>query len=322
MNITHITSDEDNSYTVLKNNKIKDFSPALKSFSLLILNNGNRFQRSVIFDKFSKIGFKEIISIESENNGYNLESLLARYENFKFIITKNYKMSVGEKINLGFLESDSKFVFVINSNMEIPSFSSRLIEKIEHSKILCICPIIKNSKGDTIPSMTLLKKIKLKIETFNRVPEEDGQVSLFPYDFIGIYDREKFLDIGGFDKDIYSEFYQKMDFGFRAFMFGDSIRFNTSFKVSFLNDENRNIEDTTEDKDYKRFLLKNLLVKYDGEKGFLPFYSIFSYLLNKPGFGIINSIKEFMQERKHIKNIAEKYKIDSNSFIKEWERIE
>ena len=89
---------------------------------------------------------------------------------------------------------------------------------------------------------------------------KDGMSTIFPYDYIGIYNRKKFIQLGGFDYTIKSSYWQNLDLAVRSWLWGEETRLTTMIQFSYI-DELPCI-DTTVNKDYLTYHLKNELPKF------------------------------------------------------------
>ena len=125
-----------------------------------------------------------------------------------------------------------------------------------------------------------------------------------------------FVTNGGYDKDISNPYWQKMDFGFRVFLWDEKIESDTSLMLKYLGEVAT--EDNTPDAGYKKFYLKNIAVKSRQGMGVLPFYRFPGYMI-RSDTGPIYSLKEFKTVRKWIKMNASRFKHDSKSITAFWE---
>ncbi|MEJ2662725.1 MAG: hypothetical protein P8107_01590 [Spirochaetia bacterium] len=305
------------SYTVMGGAPKPRVSKYLFPVSIVILNRGGRLFQHDVFNDLPRKESLEVIFIEGPDIAYDVESLSRRYPNVRFLLLHE-KCTAGEKVNIGIEEAMSRLVFIIWNDMKISqsSLASRVLEKILHQNALCTVPILKNKKGDTIPSIQTpgYEKKAFKIIPWN--PLRDGMKSLFAFDYCGIYNKEKYRLCGGFDGNITTPFWQKADFGFRCFLWGENIVCNTS--LLFHYNYELSFEDNTPDESYKLFYLKNLCVDFRSDRGVLPFRHFFRYMI-KSNTGIITSLKEFLNVRKWV--ILNKYRFrrDAKRLIELWE---
>jgi hypothetical protein len=149
-------------------------------------------------------------------------------------------------------------------------------------------------------------------------PLVEGQYSLYPFDGIGIYDRERFIQSGGFDITIKNPTWQLMDFGFRAHLWGEEIALNLHFKL--LSDGELPAEDYTIDESYNRFALKNLAPKYKGDYAHIPLYRFPSFLLRSQ-VDFFSTWKEFCEGRNWVKKNKFRWRYDDRAVTKKWDTI-
>jgi len=303
-------------YTVVggtRTDRARKFPVAL---SLLLLNRGGRLFKHSFFTELEKLGFSEIISIEGPAVSYDVETLARKFPGIRFLVLHE-AASRGEQINIGMDESNGEYVFVIWNDMKIApaSLSARLIERIRDSRALCTVPLIQNQKLETVPTImapafynTLLKVLALQ-------PTADGMMSLFPFDYCGIYSKERFVLTGGYDFGLQSPYWQKMDFGFRCYMWGEKIGCNTSLRLNYLGEVPS--EDATPDDSYKYFFLKNLSIRFSGDAGSLPLSRFPAYWIKSGGF--VSALREFREAKKWVEINKFRFKRDARSITELWE---
>jgi hypothetical protein len=168
-------------------------------------------------------------------------------------------------------------------------------------------------------------------------PEYDGFPTLYPFDAAGVYDRARFVNIGGFDSTLTSPYWQYLDFGLRAWLWGEEIRCDKPVRLCVEGQTVR--EETTANASYQRFFLKNLAPIYrrnekkvdleaiaavsagiplDTVEGtaHLPISYFFSFAL-KSGMGL-GSWRFFSEIRRWVKNNAGRFTTDSATLFKNW----
>jgi len=286
------------------------------SLSLLLLNRGGRLYKHSFISELEQIGFDEIISIEGPAVSYDVESLARQFPSIRFIVLHE-AASRGEQINLGMGEANGEFVFVMWNDMRIASasISSRLVDRIREQKALCAVPLLQNSKVETVPSIMAPAFYRKLLKVLALPPSADGTVSLFPFDFTGVYSKELFILSGGYDHNLTNPYWQKMDFGFRVYMWGEKIVCNTSLRLGYLGEVPS--EDSTPDESYKMFFLKNLSIRYNADSGSLPYSRFVSYWLKSGSF--FAALREFRNVRKWVEINKFRFKQDARSITELWE---
>jgi hypothetical protein len=304
-------------YTVMGGSPKPRLGKYLFPLTVLILNRGARLFQQDIFTELPSDESLEVISIAGPDITHDLESLTKKYPYVKFLLLHE-KCTVGEKVNIGMEEAMARLVLVIWNDMRISpsSLTARLWEKIEKQNTLCTVPILKNKKGETIPSMQTPGYFKKTFKLVPWNPLRNGMKSLFPFDFCGIYNKEKFKQCGGYDRNLQTPFWQKADFGFRVFLWGESILCNTSLLFHYK--YGIPLEENTPDESYKLFYLKNLCVDFRSDRGVLSFRNFCSYLV-KSNAGFLTSLKEFLYIQRWVTLNKYRFRRDARSLIELWE---
>jgi len=274
------------SYTVVGGAERK----ASTGLSAVILNRGGRHLRFSLFEELDKIGFDYVLSMESSFSHYDLDGLSQSFPSVRFILLKE-PVSPGEEINLAAAELSSPLFFVFWNDLRIlrGGGAERMAERLfaggpenrGRYKRLCTVPLIQDERSESLPTLIVPmllpeKKQKLSIKTIPSVPMEEGLPSLYPFDGIGIYDRERFIRLGGFDPSINSFYWQLMDFGFRSSLWGEEIAATRLIKLSYEGSVPR--EDTTPGEGWRHFFLKNLAPVFRRDYAHLPLARFPAYL--------------------------------------------
>jgi len=262
---------------------------ASTGLSAVILNRSGRHPRYTLFEELAKIGFDYVLSMESSVSRYDLESLSQSFPFVRFILLKE-PVSKGEEINLAAAELSTPLFFVFWNDLRILRCggAERMAERLfvggaenrGRYKRLCTVPLIQDERSDSLPTLIIPmllpeKKVKLSIKTIPSIPQKEGLPSLYPFDGIGIYDRERFLRLGGFDTLIESFYWQLMDFGFRSSLWGEEIASTRLIKLSY--EGTVPYEDTTQGEGWRRFFLKNLAPVFRRDYAHIPLARFPSY---------------------------------------------
>ncbi|MCL2277618.1 MAG: hypothetical protein FWC21_06935 [Treponema sp.] len=344
-----------NTIPIIFNEKITPYTAvgckertASTGITAVILNRPG-YARRLFFQDIEKTGFDNVISIESCAPHYDIEELSNRFPFVRFILPEK-ELNLGEQINLAAREAESPLFYVMRSDMKIVAggtakrMAERLIisgasnetqgaaasnpeeknEKIKQIpnvkkceiKRLCTIPVLMNSNYEVLPSIIIPLTKKKKMSTHFMEPCSEGDLSLYPFDGIGIYDRQRFIMTGGYDATLKNSHWQLMDFGFRAHLWGEEITLNLHFKLSCdgeLQSENYSI-----DENYKRYFLKNLAPVFKNDYAHLPYYRFLEFL-NKSGDDLFSALDEFKLARNWVKMNKYRYKSDARSVISRFE---
>ncbi|MBI9108327.1 MAG: hypothetical protein JEZ04_16390 [Spirochaetales bacterium] len=320
MNTTPITIDKVN-YTVVGGKREPSLRRHSPLISIVLLSRAGRVFKAEALSVLSKLNVYEIISIEGEGAGWDVEALSVRFSEIRFVRIHKKNITEGEKINIGIEESQARFILVLYDDMSVASggISERLLERITGSEAVCTVPLIQSRKQSTVPTIMSPAFMRNTLKIVQLPPAVDGMDSLFPFDFCGIYNRELFTQLGGFDKRITGKWWQKLDFGFRAHMWGEKIQCSTSFRIKYLDEIPE--ESITPDQSYRFFYLKNLTVRFDGDTGSIPAGRFPAYHL-KSGESFFTSLKEFREAREWVENNKYRFRMEARSITEIWEAPE
>jgi hypothetical protein len=301
--------------------------------SAVILNRGGRYPRRTLFQELEKVGFDYIISMEGPQERYDVEELSGRFPQVRFILLKE-SMNLGGQINLAASELSSSLFFVLWNDLRIlhSGGASRMVERLQLGqeelyknvgqksvyRRLCTIPLIQNSHFENLPTISAPALFRGTVKTLMFAPEREGQSSLYPFDGVGIYDRLRFIDIGGFDSSLSSTHWQLMDFGFRAYLWGEQISATQLIRLSY--DGEPPPEDSTTDESYRRFYLKNLAPIFQGDHASLPLRCFFPYLW-RVGRDLFTVWGEFLKARHWIKDYQYRFRSDARAITELWENV-
>jgi hypothetical protein len=306
---------------------------ASTGLSVILLNRGGSSSRRSLFQEFEKTGFDYVISIESAPERYDVEELSGRFPFVRFILIPE-GLSQGEQINLGARELSSPLFFVLRSDFKIITgggagrmaerlyLSQEELKKIEDPvsqfKRLCTVPGLINGRFETHPTLVAPVMYRRNVRTLIFTPRQEGLPSLYPFDGVGIYDRERFIRLGGFDTSITNPHWQLMDFGFRSFLWGEEICVTQNIKLSC--DGPMPVADSTADEGYRRFYLKNIAPLFQGGYARLPWRRFPGHLLNS-GWDIFGSWEEFSRIRRWIRANRFRWTCDARTLNERWQDV-
>jgi hypothetical protein len=287
-----------------------------------------------------KAGFDYVISLEGPHDRYDLEDLSARFPFVRFIILKD-AVSPGEQINLAVSEIDSSLFFVLWNDLRILyggdaakistwfRFSREELLKLPPGtspiRRLCTVPVIQNSYLEILPTLTapvfcrskLPWKFRNAVKSLYFSPQTEAQQSLYPFDGVGIYDRDRFIRLGGFDGAIQNPYWQLMDFGFRSRLWGEEIRCTQLVRLSY--DGEVGPEDTSADAGYRRFHLRNLAPVFRKDSAHIPLRFFPGYVF-KTGGDPVAALGEFWENRQWVRANAKRFQMDARILTGLWEQ--
>ena len=317
MNIIPTTFKDTPSYTVVGGLERRGTT----GLSAVVLNRGTPFPRARLFDELEKAGFDYVVSLEGNRKRFDLDGLSVAYPFVRFILSSD-DLSRGEEINIAAKELQSPFFLVIWNDLRImrggaERIAERLVDSSKGLKSmrLCTVPVIQDGRYQTIPTLIAPIVIRGKVKTMPFMPGQEGQPSLYPFDGIGIYDREAFLRLGGFDRSLVSFYWQLMDFGFRSHLWGEEIAVNIALKFSY--EGTITPEDETTQDSFRRFYLKNLAPVFRGDHAALPLRRFPAFLL-RLRLDILSAWEEFSLARSWVKINRYRFRCDARTVAELW----
>jgi len=305
------------SYTAVGGNE----RAASTGLSAVLLNRGGRYPRRTLFQELKKAGFDYILSIEDgPQERYDVEDLSGRFPFIRFILVKE-NITPGEGINLAAVELSCPYFFVLwNDHRFFNGINAAKMAELFGGKRLCTVPTVQNSRFEilhTLASPVYCKKSRKEtIKALPEAPVKENQSTLFPHDWLGFYDRELFLRLGGFDREIVHPHWQLMDFGFRAYLWGEELR--STRVIRLIYDGAAPPLDSTAEGSYRLFYLKNLAPEWRSDHAYLPLRCFPGYLA-RSGWDLPGAWKEFSRERKWVLHNQNRFRCDARALADLWE---
>ncbi|MCR5045899.1 MAG: hypothetical protein K6A42_04925 [Treponema sp.] len=284
--------------------------------SVILLNSGNSHMRMQNLLNLEGMGFEKIISVENDSKNYNIEDFAQKFPSVKFIIPLE-KAADGDLINLAAAEISSKSFLILRDSLNVSGalLTPILAQKLSSENIFCVVPRIFTKAGQGIPNQFIpgAKKSVLRIDSSTQVT--DGMPTLYPFNFLGLYDTQKFKELGGYDGEIKNSYWQNLDLSFRAWLWGEKIKVSTSFTVTYA--EEIPDQDSTPDLSQLRFFLKNMAPVYKNERAEIPASKFWGYKL-RSSCGLFESLRQFNLARSWVRKNRCRFKMDAYKLISEW----
>ncbi|MCL1814599.1 MAG: hypothetical protein FWG27_02095 [Treponema sp.] len=293
---------------------------ASTGLSAVLLNRGGRYPRRTLFQELKKIGFDYILSIEGPQERYDVEDLSGRFPFIRFILVKD-KITPGEGINLAAAELSGPYFFVLwNDHQFFNGINASKMTELFGGRRLCTVPAVQNSRFEILHTLSspvyCRDSRKEAIRTLPGAPAKENQSTLFPYDWLGFYDRERFLRLGGFDREIVHPHWQLMDFGFRSYLWGEELRSTQVIRLVY--DGAAALPDSTAENSYRLFYLKNLAPEWRSDHAYLPLRCFPGYLA-RSGWDLPGAWMEFSRERRWVLKNQNRFQCDARSLAEWWE---
>jgi len=324
MNTTRTTSDKDNAsgpapgpapYTVVGGPRWDRIRKYPYAMTFLVLSRGDRLFRGELVSELLAQGLGEVVWVEGHEPSADVETLSRDHPEVRFLLMKE-PTTAGERVNIGIAEARSPFVLCFWSDMRPAKLPFGMLESLEKSSVVCTVPLSRTSRFQPIPSWQspLWKRRRLSVAF--RLPRKDGESTLFPFDFSGIYNTERFLRTGGFDRSLLNPYWQKLDFGFRCYLWGERMVGTTH--VAFTYTAPPPTDDSTPDQSYKLFFLKNMAVRMRREMGILPLWLVLDYIIHSD-VSPLYSVREFVAVRDWVRTHKFRFRRDPRDLIQKWE---
>jgi hypothetical protein len=299
--------------------------------SVVLLNRGGHIHRKTLFQELEKKGFDFVVSIEGDREHYDVEELSDAFPFVRFILFSG-GISPGEQINLAASELSSPLFFVLWNDIKILSKGPSLLmaERLYRSqeewkksgsggnplKRLCTVPLIQNPRFETLPTLISPAVFRNTVKTIFSIPQREGHLSLYPFDGIGIYDRDRFMRLGGFDGLLKNFHWQLMDFGFRSYLWGEEIASTQLVKLAYNGETPP--EDKTPEESYRRFYLKNLAPVFREDHAHLPLRRFPAYLF-RSGEDPLSAWENFAAGRRWVTMNRSRFVCDARIITARWD---
>lgn len=316
MNIIPSTFDEHQINRTVIGGRIENKNASLDISVILLNNNGSHF-KDALFENLLECNFRSIVSVELGANNFSIEDLAKKFPSVKFIVPLE-KTTDGEMINLAMAEVESDYVLVLRNTLNItPGFiHENLAERLLKDDVFCIVPRLTDSNKNSI-----MVQFSPSVSKNHFVVEEsfvvnDGMKTLFPTDNIALYNRKKFIQLGGFDYGIKSNYWQNLDLGLRSWLWGEETKLTTLLQFSYIEEP---IFDKTINLDYLRFFLKNGIHKIKNDEPYISNFAFPKFFLNS-SCGYLEAKRQFKATKNWVKQNKYKIKMDLESLIVNWKK--
>jgi hypothetical protein len=193
--------------------------------------------------------------------------------------------------------------------------SSRIWQEVIKRQEVVLTPDLSNRFGEGVPSRFGPSLQKKEFKPLPLSPVDEEKDSIYPFDFVGLVHRSKFRSLGGYDPENDSPYWQCMDFGLRAHLWGEHFHALSGFRLKYLSDlETR---DSSHGEGYRRFFLRNLMVRFTGDTGEISWGRFLSYYF-RSGQTLSQAWQEFSQARQWVKTNRYRFRFDARSLIELW----
>lgn len=282
----------------------------------IIINRGWNSYRSKMIENLMRCGFSEIISIEANSENYSIEDFSRKFPFVKIIIPQE-PVTEGDLVNIGVGESSSDYVLVLRDSLDFSTdiLTPTLASKLTENNTFCVTPRLLGKNNFSFPVLfsPSIKRAALNVISTSVV--SDGSPNLFPFDNIALYNRKKFMDLGGFDYTILSDYWQNLDFSFRSWLWGEQIIFSTALSLSYSTDVP--VLETGASQFSNRFYLKNLVPRFYEDHGAIPGSSFFAFW-GSSSCGFFEAMARFKEAREWVSQNKYRFKRDALDLVENW----
>lgn len=292
-------------YTVVS---ITAAAAKVRAFSIAILPRGDNPFFSDLIQELSHFNPQEILIFNTH--------VLFREEIALREIWTEESLSEGTLVNIAVQEASSPFVLIIWSDMilQAQDISHHLFLRLEERDNLCTTPQLLNAFKAPLPSLTVPvfppNDIFRVLRTFGS-GEQDECDNFMSVDYCGVYNRARFLNLGGYDDTLTSPYWQKVEFGLRAAMWGERIVLNSALQMNYVNEPPADDASTTASGTL--FALKTLGVRIGRKGAYLAWRRFFWLFGQKNARDIFSEIRDWVYENRF------RFKYDAEFVVDHWQ---
>lgn len=311
MSTTPLTPDSDSPYTIVGK---RNPDTAGSGPGVILLNRSSRLVRRDYIAEIVAAGFSDILSVESRQDSFSVEALSSEFPTVRFLLLER-PLSIGGRINLAMNLISAEQVLVMWSTMELPTGTTRAVESLVGGDLVIVAPALRGERGEALPVVQTpaLQRRALRILS---LPTRGTPVeTLFPFDYVGLYHRRRFMQSGLYNEQIERPFWQKMDFGFRLAMWGARIGVDPTFRMSYRSMPEP--EDQTATGGYSRFYARNLAVRIPERGAVVPLLQALPFSL-RGRRNLVETYRVFRDASRWVEENRERFLRDARTVIAEW----
>ena len=293
------------------------YLPDSLNISVILLNTSGSHLKTHVFENLLECKFQTIVSVEHDASSFSLDEMSRQFPTVKFIIPLE-KTTDGELINLAMSELQSDYVLVLRDTLNIPvsTILPHLAENLTKNGTYCIVPRLFDAAKNELPCSFSPSYSKGHFTIESSTTISDGAKTLYPFDYIGLYNRQKFIQLGGFDWTISSSYWQNIDLSMRSWLWGEKIRLTSKLQFNYL--EEPPVEDRTYTMSYLRYYLKNELPRIKLGEGYIKNSAFISFLF-RSSCGYLEARRQFKEAKLWVEKNKFKFTIDLQNLIENWD---
>lgn len=194
--------------------------------TVIMINDSGIQSHIQTIKRLISCGFKSIVWAEPSKCNFNIEGISRQYPSVKFVIPLE-EATIGELINLCVEEVETEYFLVVRGCIKITAnlLLQNIAENLMRAKKYCIVPRLVDKNGHFISIHFVPESHKGHFLLSEHSFILDGIPTLHTTDFIGFYNRQKFIGLGGYDYRIRSPYWQNADLSVRAWLWGSKLKF-------------------------------------------------------------------------------------------------
>lgn len=170
----------------------------------------------------------KIMAIDRAHTADSL-SIVRAFPKLRYLVPAA-PLSFPQAVNLAMEESDTPLVLALNEDAPLFEFDAKtLFDIYDDPRILAVAPFIY-AHGDLLQTRVLLSVDDGDVQTDAALPAE-GALTLTSPSGAGLYYRDLFLHLGGFDGAFKNDSFATLDFFYRAYSEGFFAVMHPAFKI-------------------------------------------------------------------------------------------
>lgn len=283
--------------------------------AVVLLNLSSRLVRRDYLAELVTQGFAEIISVEAQENSYSVEALSQEFPSVRFLLLPDVS-NTGLNIDIAATIIVADTFLVMWSSMDVPTDVARAEEYLRESKRICVAPGLRSDHGEQLPVVQTPAMQRRTLRVLPLPLRGQSVTTLFPYDYVGLYHRERFLFMRGFDTLIRHRYWQLLDFGFRVAMWNREILAAPAFRMSYRTMPEP--EDQTPTPGYARFYARNLAVRFKSGVPMVSRLQALPFAL-RARLSLRETLRTFTDAAEWVNEHEQHMQRDARQVIQEWQ---
>lgn len=304
----------DDAFTLVGDPRNPAATPARSACTLIVLNRSPRLLRHEAFGELANAGYGGVISVEPRTDAWSVESLVRDLPGVAFLLPHESD-NIGAMINRAASRVTTDYFLVTWSTLDLSAGADSIVAFARRSGTLCCVPFLRSERGESLPVLTAPVVKRRSVRVIMLPVRGDRPRTLLPYDFVGCYHTGRFSDLGGFDTAIASPYWQRIEFGFRANLWGQTISFAPGFRASYRRMPEP--EDQTGGPDYARVFARMLLPRVT-EQGAEIRASRLPEFVVRSGVGVAPALRIWSEARAWVASHRHHFVTDARHLVHAW----